>query len=126
MRGGRGRGKKLTGSRRLRDWHRLAGVLGRSVGECRATVSEREFRHWREVFAREPDPVTALNSWMAQLLAMYASVHRGRGQPAVKAADLLPDPWGEAAEARRPARLSGKALFDAMAALAGGRPTDGG
>jgi hypothetical protein len=88
------------------------------VEEAKASVSEREFRHWRVVFAREPAGVEALDWWMSQVVALLINVHRKRGASAVAAADLIPDRWGDRGGGK--AVMKGKDLHDALKAWAGG------
>lgn len=124
MRAGGGRRGKLTASRRLRDWYRLAEALGRPVAEVRREVSEREFGHWRAKFAREPLLVEWVDYWGARIFALLFNAHRDpdKTEPLDPEA-VTPDPWGERAAAANagpaPARFRGKDLGTMFRALAG-------
>lgn len=72
---------------------RLSIERGESVSECKARVSERDFRTYWLYSQREPSVGERLDWWMAHLVAAVLAPYRKSGQPALSAERLIPKRW---------------------------------
>lgn len=70
-------------------WHRVAALIGCTVGEARARVSSAEFVDWCAFYSLEPWGYEAA-TWRMAVLASTTANYSGRVKKPLKPSDFMP------------------------------------